>query len=410
MSESTRTIVLFLLVALIALAGGRSVFRARSGQERSAGLFRPAFAIYLALGLVLGELGLGLLDSRVLANLEPVVDLALGWTGLLFGLQFSWRRLKRYPKRFPLTALFQGLITMLVLCVVMLPIFKRLFPLADLVEMWVGLLVLAAVGAISSPSSTALAARATVSIRRSLARLAHYVSSIDPVLPLAAFSIMVGYSRYGSGSFWPAVEWAGVSVLIGLVLGLLFYSFARHRHGENELIFFIVAFTVFSGGIASYLGLSSLFINAVIGITLANRLEISERVFRVLAEREKPILIVFLVLVGASWQVVSAGAAGGVLLMLAVYLAARLAGKLGSLVALRPLFVDRLEAGGALAGLALLGQGGMSLALIANYQLLFDGPISTFVVTVALLAVVLGEAFGAYGARLVLAEKKGETR
>jgi len=410
MTESTRTVLLLLLLTLIALAGGRLVFRARAGQQRPGRLLRLGFAVYLALGLVLGDLGLGILDKQILANLEPVVDLALGWTGLLFGLQFSWRRLKRYPVGFPLTTLFQGLATMLVLCAVMLPVFNRLFPLTSRVEIWGGLLVLASVGAISSPSSTALAARAGVPIRHGLARLAHYVSSIDPVLPLVVFSITVGYLRYGTGSFRPALEWAAVSALIGLVLGLLFYSFARHRHGENELVFMIVAFTVFSGGVASYLGLSSLFVNAVIGFTLANRLEISERIFRVLAEREKPILIVFLVLVGASWEVTSTAAAGGVMVLLAVYLAARVAGKLGAMAAVKPLFVHRLDNGGTLAGLALLGQGGMSLALVANYQLLFEGPVCTFVVTVALLAVVLGETFGAYGARLALTKTKGESR
>jgi len=405
MTESTQTILLLLLLTLIALAGGRYLFRTGGGPQRPGGLFGLGFAGCLSLGLALGGPGLGILEGRLLANLEPVLDLALGWTGLLFGLQFNWRRLRRYPAGFPLTALWEGTVALLVLCALMLPLFKWLFPAADPVELLGGLVVLAAVGAISSPSSTALAARTRSPIRRRLARLVHYVSSIDPLLPLVVFSVTVGYLNYGSGSLLSPVEWTAVSVLLGLVLGFLFHSFARHRHGENELTFLIVAFTVFSGGIASYLGLSSLFVNSVAGITLANRLEVSERIFRVLAEREKPILIVFLVLVGASWEVSSA--AGGVLLLLAVYLAARVAGKLGGMAAVRPLFGERLERGGVLAGLALLGQGGMSVALVANYQLLCEGPVCSFVVTVALLAILLGEGFGVHAARLALVVKKG---
>jgi hypothetical protein len=297
---------------------------------------------------------------------------------------------------------------MLALCALMLPLFRWLFPVADPVELLGGLVVLAAVGAISSPSITALAARTGVPIRHRAARLAHYVSSIDPLLPLVVFSLTVGYLNYGSGSLLSAVEWTAVSALLGLVLGFLFYSFARHRHGENELTFLIVAFTVFSGGIASYLGLSSLFVNSVVGITLANRLEVSERIFRVLARREKSILIVFLVLVGASWDVSSA--AGGVLLLLVVYLAARVTGKLVGMATARPLFRERLERGGILAGLALLGQGGMSVAMVANYQLLCEGPVCSFVVTVALLAVLLGEGFGTHAARLALVERKEDSR
>ncbi|MBN2288861.1 MAG: cation:proton antiporter [Candidatus Glassbacteria bacterium] len=407
MSESTRTVLLLLLLILIALVGGRFLFRA-GGKGRPRGFFRLGFPVYLGLGLVLGGQGMGILQGRLLANLEPVMELALGWTGLLFGLQFSLRQLKRYPAGYPLTTLFQGAATMLVLCAAMLPLFRRLFPPAEGVELWGALIVLAAVGAISSPSSTALAARMQAPVRRRLAQLAHYVSSFDAMLPLLVFSIMTGYLREGSGSWRLAVEWAAVSVLVGLILGLLFYSFARHRHGENELTFLILAFTVFSGGIASYLGLSSLFVNVVVGFVLANRLEVSERIFRVLAEREKPILIVFLVLVGASWEVASAHRLGAVLPVLAVYLAARSIGKLGSMAAVRPLFGDRLEAGSGLSGLALLGQGGMSVALVANYQLLFEGQVCSLVVSVALPAVVLGEMFGAWAARFALAEKKKE--
>ena len=80
------------------------------------------------------------------------------------------------------------------------------------------LVVLAAVGAISSPSITVLAARTGLPIKRRAAQLAHYVSSIDPLLPLVVFSVAVGYLRYGSGSLLTAVEWTAVSVLLGLVL------------------------------------------------------------------------------------------------------------------------------------------------------------------------------------------------
>jgi Sodium/hydrogen exchanger family len=409
MSESARTVIYILLVALIALAGGRFVFRVGGERRMSKGLFRPEFAVYLGLGLLLGNNGLNIIDSRILENLEPVVELALGWTGMLFGLQFSLRRLKRYPTEFPIAAFLQGLTTIVVLCAVLFPLAGRYFPLTDRIELWGGLLVLAVVGAVSSPSSTALAARSAVLLKPQAARLAHYISSMDAVLPLFVFSMIAGYLGDGSGSLRTAFEWVVVSILLGLVVGFLFYSFARHRHGENELTFLIVAFTVFIGGIASYLGLSSLFVSAMVGFILANRLEISERIFRILAEREKPILVVFLIIVGASWELTSVSAPAIVLLMLVAYLAARVAGKLGGMAAAGALFRDGFQAGGGLTGLALLGQGGMSIALVANYQLLFEGRFCDFVVTVALLAVVIGEMFGAYAARLALAEKMEES-
>ncbi|MEA2062438.1 MAG: cation:proton antiporter [Gemmatimonadota bacterium] len=407
MSESTRTVLFILLIALIALAGGKYLLRvSHREQGPRAGLFRMGIAIYLALGLGLGRQGLGVLDDRMLANLEPVLDLALGWTGLLFGLQFRLPRLRRYPPGFTLVSFSQALATMLVVGAVMAPALSSVFPAAAPEQLWPAVILLAAVGAISSPSATALAARKVRKIKSGLGRLVHYVSSTDPVLPLVAFSIATGFLRQGTLSLQNGLEAVAVSVLIGLVLGLLFYSFARHRHGENELIFFVLAFTVFSGGVASYLGLSSLFISAVIGATLANRLEISERVFRVLATRERPILIVFSVLVGASWDPGS-GAVPALMMLLVLYLAARIAGKLGGMAVIRPVLGGRVESGSTLAGLALLGQGGMSIALVANYLLLGQGPVCSTAVTVALLAVVLFEALGAYAASVALEERKG---
>jgi len=262
------------------------------------------------------------------------------------------------------------------------------------------------VGAVSSPAETALASASGGKLRPRLARLAHYVTSLDPLLPILFFGVFVGfYHREAGGGIIPAVEWTVVSALLGLLLGLLFYSYARHRSSENELIMLIIAFTVFSGGIAAYLNLSGLFIAVVTGATLANLLPTSEKIFRLLISREKPILIVFLVLVGASWSPVPESGLETVVVLLAIYLAGRVGGKVVSMAVVRLFFRENLEKGGWCAGLALLGQGGMSVALVANYQLLFGGGLGTVAVSVILVAVMVSEAFAAYAACYALGGK-----
>jgi len=399
MAESTRTVLLILLVAFIALVGGR-FYRGRKGRPH---LFRVTTLSYLALGLALGGQGLGLLERHMLANLEPVVDLALGWIGILFGLQFEIRRLRRYPPRFFEITLLQSLFTAAVVGFVIYLALGRFMP-GEGESLWRVLVLIAAVGAVSSPAETALAASAVSVVKRRFARLVHYVTSLDPLLPVVIFVFTTAFfhssTEVGIGS---ALAWTAVSALIGLVLGLLFYSYARHRHSENELAMMIIAFTVFSGGIAAYLNLSSLFVNIVLGITLANLLPTSERIFRVLVSRERPVLIVLLVLVGANWIPFPQGRLVTVGALLAIYLAGRVLGKVVSLAAARPFVREELAQGGWAAGLALLGQGGMSVALIANYQFLFSGEADTVAVSVVLCAVVFSEAFSAYAARRALA-------
>ncbi|OGG05342.1 MAG: hypothetical protein A3F83_13200 [Candidatus Glassbacteria bacterium RIFCSPLOWO2_12_FULL_58_11] len=397
MSESTRTVLLVLLVGLFALVGGRFIF----GRRGRSTLFRVTSLAYLALGFILGERGWGLLSRGMLGNLEPVVGLALGWTGLLFGLQFELRRLRRYRGRFAWLTLSQSLWTILLLGAAVLLAWDHTGTAGG--SRWPAILLLALAGAAGSPVETALAVSASLSVRRKFARLAHYVNSLDSLPPLILFGLTIGYfhSRAGSG-MTAALEWLAAALMLGIVLGLLFNSYARHRHSENELTMMIIAFTVFSAGIAAYLSLSSLLIGTVTGVVLANLLPSSERIFRVLAARERPVLIVLLVLVGANWAPIPAGrlapAAGLLLLILAVQPLA----KLSALAFWRRWLGNELEGAGWSAGLALLGQGGMSVALVASYQIHFGAAAEPLAISLALALVVVAEALGAYAARLAV--------
>jgi len=401
--ESTRTILLIMLVAFIALAGGRVILRRRGRPP----LFRLHTLGYLIVGLVLGEQGLGFLSLGMLANLEPVVGLALGWAGLLFGLQFEFRRLGRFPATWAWAALVQALVTAGSLLVALILSVNVLFAWEG-ARYWVGLWLLVAAGSASSPSETALAAGSSDRIQRRFAQFAHYMASLDSALPVAILGVLAGWFHAGGGELVPAVEWAVASVLIGLALGFLFYSYARHRHTENELAMMIIAFAVTAAGIAAFLQLSSLFICMVMGAFIGNSLkDTGGKIFRVLAVRERPILVVLLVLVGAGWQPVPAAQTLPVAICLVVFLAARVAAKLVSGALFGRIAGADTQGAGTVGGLALLGQGGMSVALVANCQLLFGGLGLTEAVSVALLGVVAAEAVAAYAARLALV-KRGE--
>ena len=404
MSESTRTILLIMLVAIIALAGGRAILRRRGGPS----LFRLHTAGYLVVGLVLGQGGLGLLSRGMLANLEPVLQLALGWAGLLFGLQFEFRRLKRFPASWSWAALVQALVTAGLLLAVMFIAVSKFFGWEG-TSLWLAVLLLVVAGSASSPSETALAASSAENIRNRFAQFANYIASLDPALPVAILGVMAGWFHTTGGGLVPALQWTIASLLIGLVLGFLFYSYARHRHTENELAMMIIAFAVTGGGIAAFLHLSSLFICIVMGAFIGNSLkDTSQKIFRVLALRERPILLVLLVLVGAAWQPGESGGVIEVALCLGLFLAARLAAKLTAAAVFGRIAPEDTEGAGIIGGLTLLGQGGMSVALVANHQLLFGGWGLSGAVSVALLGVVAADALAAYAARLALVRRKGE--
>ncbi len=400
MPESTRTVLLFLLLAFMALAGGRLIQRRRT--RSAASLMRLHTVACLVAGIAMGPYGLGLLEGRLLVNLEPLLELALGWAGLLFGLQFNRRSLRQFPARWAVTTLVQAAVTVLVIALVMSAAFNHFFHWRG-AQFWSALLLVVVAGAASSPAEPALAASSSSRLRKRFARLANYAASLDPALSVVLLGLAAGWFHSSGGGLVAALEWMTASILIGLVMGFMFYSYARHRHTENELAMMIIAFAVLAGGIAAYLRLSSLMICMVMGMLVGNSLkDTGERVFRVLAVRERPILVVLLVIVGAWWEPMLAKDLVPVALCTAFFIAARLGAKLISAALFSPIAGADMEGAGARGGLALIGQGGMCVALLANHQLLFGQYGAADAVTIVLAALVLAEAMAAHGARIAL--------
>ncbi|MBW7996001.1 MAG: hypothetical protein FVQ81_05385 [Candidatus Glassbacteria bacterium] len=408
MTETTRTVMLILLLAFIALTGGRLILRKRTRQ--AVPLLRLHTAMYLVVGVALGRHGLGLLASETLVNLEPLLQLALGWAGLMFGLQFNRRSLRQFPPSWAAAAGLQAVVTVLVLALVMGSAFIRFFDWEG-ARFWLALLLVTVAGAASSPAEPALAASGSGRIRKRFAQFVNYAASLDPVLPIVILGAAAGWFHAGGGGLVPALEWTAASILTGLAMGFMFYSYARHKHTEKELAMMIIAFAILAGGIAAYLKLSSLLISMVMGVLVGNSLkDTGERVFRVLVVRERPILVVLLVIVGASWDPVRIADLVPVAACLMIFLAARVGAKLIGAFLFSPLVREEMEGAGAGGGLALIGQGGMSIALLANHQLLFVGYGAADAVTIVLAGLVIAEAVAAHAARLALEHRRIEAR
>jgi hypothetical protein len=400
MPETTRTVLLCLLLAFIALAGGRLIQRRR--KKSAARLMRLHTAACLVVGIALGGNGLGLLEEDLLVNLEPLLELALGWAGLLFGLQFNRRVLRQFPGRWATATVVQALVTVVVLVLVMSAAFTFFLHWQG-ASYWIALLLVVSAGSASSPAEPVLAASSSSRLRKRFARLVNYTASLDPVLPVLMLGAAAGWFHSSGGGLVPALEWMTASVLIGMVMGFVFYSYARHRHTENELAMMIIAFAILAGGIAAYLRLSSLMICMVMGILVGNSLkDTGERVFRVLAVRERPILVILLVIVGARWEPMMIQDLIPVAICLVLFIGARLVAKVIAASLCSPIVGADMEGAGARGGLALIGQGGMCVALLANFQLLFGGYGVADATTIVLVALVLTEALAAHGARIAL--------
>ncbi len=378
------------LLLIIALIGYRQTFT-RLRLPAGARLIFLTGTEFILIGVALGDELIGLLDESTIRSLTPLFSLGLGAVGLIFGIQLDLRKILRFPSRYLLLAAIQAAFTMLVVFVPFLFILRESFGDEGL-SSFLAAVVLAATAACTAQTALALIDGEFGLRGTGIMGLLRYISSLDAAVGLFALGLafclmhtqpVVGFS-VGLG-----LQWFLLSLSLGTALGFLLQLLTQHRCSDEELVIFVVGMVLFSSGIALYLKLSPLFINAIMGMLVANLPGSRDRIFGLVVRLEKPFYLVFLILAGAIWRPGSAWA----LPLAAVYLGLRFTGKI---------------AGGALAagvatpdarpplglGLGLISQGGMAIAMVMNYYQLSSGPVTDVVVTIVLIAVILNELAG----------------
>lgn len=392
-----------LVLVLLGLLGARLSFT--TGR----GVLGPRLLIttgthFLFLGFLLGSHVLALLTRSLIDQLYPFLALGLGWIGLLFGLQLDRRQLRQFPTGFLVLAVCQGLATFLLFWGVG-ELVLAATPL-DPDDARLGLLTAAATACVSTPVAIALLSDA-YGVRGRLTQLLFFIASLDALVGILALQLT--YALHHPGALRSAVialgpgQWLLLSVVLGSAFGLLFLWLTRPQPEREELVLFLVGLVIFSAGAALYLGLAPLFVTALAGAVVANLSPIRQEVYLLLQAWEKPIYVILLILAGAllsfpSWIVLPLGAA----YLLVRGLAKLTAGWIGSaLVRLR--FSPPRE-----LGLALLPQGGISLAMAISATLTYptlgvqEGGFGDFVFATVVLGVVLSELVGPFVTRDVL--------
>lgn len=142
---------------------------------------------YLFLGLLLGPYFIGFLSQETLDQLNPFVSLALGWIGLLYGLQFNWRDIKTFPLIYLPIAFLQALITMGIVFIVFYPILGYL--LGENRSLYPLLIALSASASLTSPSAIAVLHRRIEIKERDLITLIRYISGIDSLIGITTFGL-----------------------------------------------------------------------------------------------------------------------------------------------------------------------------------------------------------------------------
>jgi Kef-type K+ transport system membrane component KefB len=397
-----KIIFALLIIVFLAFSGYHLTFR---------GFKLPLFARefylkgteFLFLGLVLGPSFLNLLDTETLKGLEPVGALVLGWIGLLFGFQFEITRLRRFPLDFFTAALLESLLTF---AVVFWSVYLTLPMITDIsgTMRLVVSLTLSAAAACTAQTGVALLTPDFTDRHGKTIGILRYMSSMDGLSALLIFGMVFFFRRSSiSGFYWIGDLAMGTvfSLVISMGLVFLYIIFIASHRDEKELALVVIAMAVLTSGIASLLHFSPLVTNFFVGFCLVNFCRRKERLFKFFVGVEKPVYLLLLVFLGASWTLHSPW----LIVLAALYCLCRFGGKLfgGFLVTrLNP----ELRSYPPHIGFGLLDQGGLPLAILFDFQRGISCDIAASVISLVLLAVIYNEFLGPYMLVRLLKEVK----
>ncbi len=360
----------------------------------------PQVMAYIIVGILLGQVGIGIVNTEVIEKLGPFNSFALGLIGFTIGGELKRTTLSRYGKQFLSILLSEGLAAFLGVSV--LTTILGLFLLHD----WTVALALGLVlGAVAS--ATAPAATTDVlwqyKTRGPLTATILGIVALDDGLSLLLFAVasavglsLVGSSAAGSLELFlrPLYEVAG-SVALGVLSGLVLGALLRKCNEEDRILAFSIGTVLLVLGLAVVLRIDVLLAAMTLGATIANYTpRKSQEVFRVVGKFAPPIYVLFFVMFGAKLNLSSLTLT--MALLAGAYLVGRSAGKmlgvhLGAKISNAPRSIQKY------LPFCLFSQAGVAIGLSILAGNRFPGVIGNAVVviitTTTFVVQILGPVF-----------------
>ncbi len=362
---------------------------------------------YILLGVLIGPHvpWQPLVSSQTLSELYPILSLAIGWLGLLCGMQFDIQRLLSDSTGAPRLAFVQSLVVFGGVGVLAWMVFGTGWPVAmSDPDRAMAAVAFGATAAVSNEATVALVRR-QISANGPLTKLLGRTQHLDEAVGLLAFGLLFCFFHPTSSSLdrpLTPTEWFAVSIAIGVGLGYLFAIFLGDESNDDKLFLALVGIIVFAAGMAQHLRLSSLVVNFVLGAALANASQHGDRLRQVLDRTRQPMTLLLLIFAGAMWS----GMSGYELVLAGGYVIVRLAAKMfgGALGAAAAGPTIRPD-----VGRGLIGHGELAVAMAINLRLVYAAPFVRWVYGAVLISVLLSELWGARALRGLLLDA-GEVR
>ncbi len=363
----------------------------------------PNVTAYIVAGILIGPFCLDLVPQSVIDGTDFLPDIALAFIAFGTGEYFRLDVLKKNGAKVVVITLFESLLASLLVFVVTFFILRLELAFS---------IVLAALAAATAPASTMMTIRQTGAKGDFVDTLLQVVA-FDDIVGLLAYSVAISVAvhSYTGDSFSfervfvPILTNAGV-IGLGLVFGLLMKLMIKQKRSTDNRLIIAIALLFTFCGICTVFEVSPLLGCMSMGTMYINSTG-DEKLFRQLAYFSPPILLLFFVRSGMSFNLLAlvnaTGAVGSspLLLIGVLYFVTRMIGKYaGAFVGCA--VTKKSAKTRNFLGLALIPQAGVAIGLAALGARTLQGDTGDALQTIILASSVLYELIGPGCGKLAL--------
>ncbi len=363
----------------------------------------PNVTAYIVAGIIVGPFCFDLIPPSIVSGTTFLPDIALAFIAFGTGEFFRFETLKKNGSRVIFITLTEALLATVLVFLLCYSALGLSLPFS---------VVLAALASATAPASTMMTIRQLHAKGEFVDTLLQVVA-LDDIVGLLAYSVAISIATATlttgsvnvSSTLLPLL-WNVISIVVGGLMGAITALFMQTRHSSDNRLIITVTMLFFFCGICALLETSPLLGCMAMGTVYINITD-DERLFRQIAYFNPPILMLFFVRSGVSFDLnalfTKSGSIGGhPLIFIGIgYFLVRIIGKYGGAY-LGGKLVHASAPVRRYLGLALIPQAGVAIGLAELGARTLGGEWGIALQTIILASSVLYELIGPASAKAAL--------
>ena len=354
----------------------------------------PRITGYILIGILLSPSLLNIIPTETVGSLDIITDIALGFIAYLIGGSLRWESIQKLGRSIATILPFQSLGAWFLVTIVLALLGHLILPNQDFWQTYFPMaFIIGAISCATAPAAT-MAIIKQYKAKGPLTTTLLAVVALDDAIAVIAFAIALGISLplvSGAGNislhqmvgvpFLHIAESAGIGIIFAFALAYI----SRLVRARELLLVVVFGIIMLCAGITSYLGVSSILANMIVGFIVVNKVKRRE-MFLVVEEIEDVLFAMFFVLAGLHFDLSVLKTAG--ILALLIFVTRCLGKYFGARAGAKASHAS--YAVQKYLGLALLPKAGVTVGLVLLAERAFPS-FGTIMLNAVLASVIINE-------------------